>query len=743
MDWLGQTTWGQTLFQASCLFGLQLLLFALGCALFPQVQRLRPALGFVWAGSVLVWWASEQRVLAPLGAPWVFSPSRPIHDAPAVLVASLGLRLLVRRTLLVVGSQALLGGLLSWHQRPAGQAVAWLLWSGLVFTPLLHAGPVLWQQRLWQRQLAKTTQRRRTTSKDTHVQRGAQHAVRVLSQRHSLLGHAVLFSLMLSGAVALLAVLLAAYTVEKSPWMAPLTLVGLGLCSLALVATALVLTHHPALAPLVAPQAYEDPLPTVWRQLPDDGAAQHTIYRVVRATWMGVSIGLLVFGLLLSGALLRVPLEVLALLLTLGLCALVFVWTIQTILLSSLLPTPAPSWLHLRSRPAHFAVLVVAIPVGGGALQALLWSPPLARQRLAWLLFLFLAVLLAVVYSALAWNRRRSLVPLRRFSVQMDALRDALALPSPGHPASEESSPPLLDPALDALHSVVRQRMLGTEDAQARLQAQIHERAQYLEQRRAELSKTIALLAQTEQRLTSTEQLSAVGRLVADLAHELNNPINAVVNTTRPLLALLAEIAAQADPASALAEQQPELADMLRVIRRGTDRAQQLVSALTLFGKAQPDQAIVHEPLATVLDEAWALVQHPKKPFVRFARAATAAHIPMTSGQLVRIFVNLFENALRALAAQETPPDAAVVRVTFQPAGARLAIGVQDTGCGIAKADLTQIFDPFFTKSGQGSGLGLAIVHSLVSRHGGEISVESELGVGTTVTVTLPTVDPA
>jgi signal transduction histidine kinase len=103
--------------------------------------------------------------------------------------------------------------------------------------------------------------------------------------------------------------------------------------------------------------------------------------------------------------------------------------------------------------------------------------------------------------------------------------------------------------------------------------------------------------------------------------------------------------------------------------------------------------------------------------------------------------MNLLTNAAQALAGRE----GARIELTTSRRGDQVVIQVADNGPGIPPEILGRIWDPFFTTKevGQGSGLGLSIVHGIVERHGGTIEVESQVGTGTTFTVTLPVVIPA
>jgi two-component system, NtrC family, sensor kinase len=101
--------------------------------------------------------------------------------------------------------------------------------------------------------------------------------------------------------------------------------------------------------------------------------------------------------------------------------------------------------------------------------------------------------------------------------------------------------------------------------------------------------------------------------------------------------------------------------------------------------------------------------------------------------QLQQVFLNLFNNALAAVG------DGGTIEAMARPEGENVLVRVRDNGCGMSDETLKHIFEPFFTtKKGKGTGLGLSITYGIIKRLGGEISVESAQGVGTTLTITLP-----
>ena len=119
-----------------------------------------------------------------------------------------------------------------------------------------------------------------------------------------------------------------------------------------------------------------------------------------------------------------------------------------------------------------------------------------------------------------------------------------------------------------------------------------------------------------------------------------------------------------------------------------------------------------------------------------------AEDLPLVNGdknQLQQVFLNLTLNACEAM------PDGGTLMVGSSVAGERVVVKVTDTGCGIKREHLDQIFEPFFTTKpvGKGTGLGLSVSYGIIQQHGGTLEVESEVGKGTTFTVTLPAVPSA
>jgi signal transduction histidine kinase len=228
--------------------------------------------------------------------------------------------------------------------------------------------------------------------------------------------------------------------------------------------------------------------------------------------------------------------------------------------------------------------------------------------------------------------------------------------------------------------------------------------------------------------------MASIGQLVAGIAHEINNPVNAIVNTVGPLEEAIGELDA-ADP-KARGEAAHEIRDMVRVVQRGAQRTKAIVTALHNYSRTD-DEKVVEFDLNRSLDDSLELLRHLLRGNIVVERSyGDVGRIRGHAGQLAQVFVNLLSNAIQALVGR----DDAKIHIDTAVDGDSVVVTIGDNGPGIPPDVLPRIFDPFFTTKdvGEGTGLGLAIVHELVERHGGTIDPHTELGRGTRFVVRLP-----
>ena len=240
-----------------------------------------------------------------------------------------------------------------------------------------------------------------------------------------------------------------------------------------------------------------------------------------------------------------------------------------------------------------------------------------------------------------------------------------------------------------------------------------------------------------EARIAQTERLAALGTLAAGVAHEINNPLVSVWSNLELVLAALR--ASRADTSTAQLAQLVQLEAMLIDARTGAERIRTTVQALTTFARADKERHTI-VALVPVLELSIRIAFNEIRHHARLVTDFGAVpDVEVDGARLGQVFVNLLVNAVHALDGGDAERDEIRVVTSTDSAG-RAVIEVSDTGTGIPDDVLPRIFDPFFTTKGvgRGTGLGLSVSRNTVAAIGGEISVKSEPGHGTTFRVVLP-----
>jgi PAS domain S-box-containing protein len=260
------------------------------------------------------------------------------------------------------------------------------------------------------------------------------------------------------------------------------------------------------------------------------------------------------------------------------------------------------------------------------------------------------------------------------------------------------------------------------------------------------MKKAEAERASLQQQLALSSRLSALGTLVAGVAHEINNPLAAALSDQDLALGAVQKLRDRLRGSGPLdreaeAHQLDEVVEELGEAQEAGRRIERIVKDLKVFGRPNQRDARERIRLIDVVDLAmrWLPATIHQTATVTVENGG-APDVVATAGQITQVVVNLVTNAAKA--ASDGVRGAIVIRVgPGTPGMARLE--VIDHGSGIEPAVLPHIFEPFFTTSdvGKGTGLGLSICHSIVTAHGGTLTVESEAGKGSTFRLELPTTD--
>jgi two-component system NtrC family sensor kinase len=237
-----------------------------------------------------------------------------------------------------------------------------------------------------------------------------------------------------------------------------------------------------------------------------------------------------------------------------------------------------------------------------------------------------------------------------------------------------------------------------------------------------------------QEQLLQSEKMSAIGQLIAGVAHDLNNPLASVVGFSD----LLAEAA----------DVPPRLAEPLAVIRQEAERASAIVRNLLSFARRQEGERHL-QSIRPILDSTHQLLKNQLMA-ARIELTLTfepgLPEVEVHANQIKQVFVNIINNAAQAIASTRGKTGIGGGRIDIitrcEPDG--LSVNISDNGPGIAEAVAQHVFEPFFsTKSeGEGTGLGLSISQGIVKEHGGNITVDPggpATGRGATFSVELPT----
>ncbi len=292
------------------------------------------------------------------------------------------------------------------------------------------------------------------------------------------------------------------------------------------------------------------------------------------------------------------------------------------------------------------------------------------------------------------------------------------------------------------------------------LEQKVMERTTSLTETNNNLAKTLTELKQTQTQLVESEKMASLGQLTAGIAHEINNPINFVTSNVKPLERDINELYKLQEETEKIIENdadiinkikqlkddldfdylKTEISFLLKGIHEGSSRTAEIVKGLRIFSRVDEDDI----KLANInegMDSTITIINNQLNNKIEIIKEY--ANLPLIEcfpGKLNQVFLNLISNGIYAV--KQKFDDVAGGEITIRTVlkDDDVIISITDNGTGMSPETKNKLFEPFFTTKpvGDGTGLGLSIVYNTIKKHNGTLSVDTELGIGTTFTITLP-----
>ena len=388
--------------------------------------------------------------------------------------------------------------------------------------------------------------------------------------------------------------------------------------------------------------------------------------------------------------------------------------TIQgEMLLVSSAHNPNLDWVVVAVEPAEYALAPVASQNAN-----LLGDFAELRANLLSVTLIVAGLVLAGTLVAAIVGTRLMVAPIRRLATGTEAVA-AGDLEYWVHPTGYQE--------VDQLAKGFNKMTQDLRSSRLELEAEIAERAHY----EIALEETLDELEKSQFQLIQAEKMSAVGTLVAGVAHELNNPMMGILNF--------------AQYCSQHTSEDDHRYPVLQDIEKETKRCTAIVASLLTYSHAEQmsEESMQEGDCASLCQRAVDLLAYRIEREAVSVNQDVIAEIPkvlMHPNQIQQVFLNMLANSLDDL--KESGKVGPEVNITIGFEDGVVSVTISDNGRGIDSGTLQKIFDPFFTTKppGQGTGLGLSVSRNIIAAHGGEITCDSQVGLGTKFRITLPVV---
>ncbi|MBU0482060.1 MAG: response regulator [Proteobacteria bacterium] len=259
-------------------------------------------------------------------------------------------------------------------------------------------------------------------------------------------------------------------------------------------------------------------------------------------------------------------------------------------------------------------------------------------------------------------------------------------------------------------------------------------------------------LKNAHRRIYQHEKMASIGQLAAGVAHEINNPLGFITSNLSTLRKYLDRMTRHIDflqtqvreeAADRVKQQEKQLKidyilqdahDLINESLEGAERVVRIVQGLKTFSRVD-DATSKPVDINASLDSAINMIWNELKHNATLTRDYSDLPETTCNGQqLNQVFLNLLVNAVHSIA------DHGKIKISTRHENGWITVAITDTGCGIPPENINRLFEPFFTTKeiGKGTGLGLSISYEIIQKHGGDITVESTPGKGSTFTVRLP-----